>query len=141
MGFNDWRERAENTWQDRSTRKSAKYYEGEPEVLPAKPDPVFDHAVRECEKAWKADKEAGTVMWMLRLCVSHQGNIDKEIDHTVIYAEKVAWLRSKVGELLRMADAAEVLGEPRVRELVMTHFGEAGIARLIERTKPQQVAA
>jgi hypothetical protein len=137
----DWRERADYNWQDKSTKKGARYYEGEPEVIPPKADPVFDYAVKQCEKSWREDREAGSVMWMLRLAVTLHGNYDKVADHTPSHAERLDWLKGRVGALVRDADPAEVLGEPRVRELVMTFYGEAGINRLIERTKAQRLAA
>lgn len=137
----DWRDRADYNWQDKSTKKGARYYEGEPEVIPPKPDPEFDYAVKQCEKHWQQDHGYGTPMWKLRLAVTLMGNYDRTADHTPSHAERLDWLKGRVGALVREADAAQVLGEPRVRELVMTFYGEAGINRLIARTQTQQVAA
>ena len=132
--MNDWRARADN----KITTKGASYYEGEAEVLPPKPDPAWDAAVRASERHWREMPDSP--MKKLKLAVSLLGLYDREIDHTPVYAERVGWLKQQCGQALQHANPAEVLGEPRIRELVMTWWGDGAIRRLQERAKARATA-
>ena len=127
--MNDWRDRADN----KVTRKGARYYEGEPEVLPPKPDPGFDHAIRENRRHWESLER--TPITRLKWCHSQLGKLDVNRDHLAGYEESVAEIRAQAATAIAMADPAQVLGEPRVRELVMTWWGEPGINRLRARVQ------
>lgn len=132
MAYGDWRERADSGWAAKGEQKYGHSRDvGEP--LPAKPDPYFDAAVKSSEKFWRDSQDAGSTMWKLRMCVAHMANLDRDIDHGPIHAERVLELKGTVANLLRDANPAEVLGHPRVRELVMTLYGEGGINRLLDR--------
>lgn len=131
MGYNDWRERAEGKSQNAT--KGAAYYEGESAPLPPKPDPAWDAAVKASERFWREVPD--TPMKKLKAAVALLALYDRDIDHTPVYAERVGWLKASVGQALRHADPAQVLGEPRVRELVMTWWGDAAIRRLQERAR------
>lgn len=80
-------------------------------------------------------------MWKLRMAAAHMANLDRNSEGSTFYAAAVDELKGTVANLFRTANAADVLGEPRVRELVMTFFGEAGIERLRVRAATQAVAA
>lgn len=61
------------------------------------------------------------------------------------HEERVEWLRDQVGTMLRQADAAAVIGDPHLRSMVWSLFGERGFKRLkerasIEQAKPNVVA-
>lgn len=141
MGFNDWRDRADSGWQAKGEHKYGGSTGRDPgEPLPPKPDPDFDHAVRSSEKCWREQRDAGSPMWKLRMAVAYRANLDRQSEGSPIYAAAVEELKGTVANILRTADPAAVLGEPRVRELVMTYFGEAGIRRLQDRAE-QRVAA
>lgn len=131
MSFNDWRDRADSGWKAKGEQKyggSMGRDVGDP--LPPKPDPDFDHAVRQSEKCWRESKNAGTPIWKLRMAHSYLAVLDRTSEGNPIYAASVDELKGTVANILRTADPVAVLGEPRVRELVMAFFGEAGIERL-----------
>jgi hypothetical protein len=123
----DWRERAE-TPKQRTTGKGVRYYEGEPEVIPPKADPAFEASVRASERFWRSLPL--TPLNRLRWVVGRLGRLDNDRDHTAGYEESVAELRIQAGTAIQQADPKEVLAEPRVRELVMTWWGEQGVERL-----------
>ncbi len=140
MAYGDWRQRADSGWTAKGEQKYGPGRDaGEP--LPPKSDPDFDRSVKQSEKCWRESKDAGSPMWKLRMAVAHMANLDRTSEGNVIHVEQVAELKGTVANLLRSADPAAVLGEPRVRELVMTFFGEPGINRLHERLKAQKEAA
>lgn len=54
------------------------------------------------------------------------------------HEERVEWLRDQVGTMLRQADAAAVIGDPHLRSMVWSLFGERGFKRLKERASAEQ---
>lgn len=129
MAYTDWRDIADSGWTAKGEQKYGRNFD-DSEPLPPKPDPAFDAAVRSSEKCWRDSRDAGSPIWKLRMAHSYLANLDRQSEGNPIYAAAVDDLKGTVANILRTADPAQVLGEPRVRELVMTFFGEAGIERL-----------
>ena len=139
MAYTDWRQKADEGWKAKGEQKYSRNFD-DSEPLPPKPDPDFDHAVKQSERYWRDCKDHGSSMWKLRMAVAHMANLDRNSEGSTFYAAAVDELKGTVASLLRTANAADVLGEPRVRELVMTFFGEAGIERLRVRAATQVAA-
>lgn len=83
---------------------------------------------------WDRSLKATPIIAKLLLADALLARYDAESDQgSVLLAEKREWLKTRVAELLREADAGEVLNTYALKRLVLRLFSGGGIRRLEQR--------
>lgn len=99
-------------------------------------DANWQYMDRQSEKHWSAI--AIDPLGKLLMCEALLARYDAEQDQSSIaLSEKRSWLKERVADFLRVADAGAVLADLRLIRLVRRLFNEAGIRRLELRTQKE----
>lgn len=93
-------------------------------------DGAFHSATAQCERNWAELLAKRDTFAKLLLADALLARYSIAESHGEDIADRMAFLRVRVGELLRIADPAEVIGDPRTCGMVRQIFGEIGVNRL-----------
>lgn len=98
-------------------------------------DAAFQHALADNLKHWDQVIADEGDMGRLKLADALLGRYYVEDPSGMSIRDKVDFLRNKVAQILRRADAKTVFNEPNVVSMVRQLFGEPGFDRLRDRAK------